>query len=76
MKLGTEWVESVLELLEPDQRDVLTLRVVGDLAIPEIALVLGKSVGAVKALQRRGFASVRRVLELTDDEISELAVPF
>jgi RNA polymerase sigma-70 factor (ECF subfamily) len=74
--LGTEWVTSVLALLGPDQRDVLTLRIVGDLPFVEIAAVLGKSVGAVKALQRRGLATVRRTFELTDEEIAGLAVPF
>jgi len=75
-RLGTAWVETVLATLEPDQRDVLMLRIVGDLTIPEIASVLDKSVGAVKALQRRGLAAVRRLLVLTDEEIRELAVPF
>jgi RNA polymerase sigma-70 factor, ECF subfamily len=74
--LGTAWVESVLDQLEPDQRDVLVLRIVGALSLPEIASILGKSLGAVKALQRRGLAAVRRTLELSDEEISQLAVPF
>ena len=35
--LGTEWVDEVLAQLEPDQRDVLLLRVVAQLTIDEIA---------------------------------------
>jgi RNA polymerase sigma factor (sigma-70 family) len=41
------------------QAEVLVLRFVGALTIPEIAQVLGKPVGAVKALQRRGLAAVQ-----------------
>lgn len=61
--LAGEWTMSVLGRLVPDQREVLVLRIVGDLTIDQIAQVLGKSPGAVKALQRRGLAAVRRVLD-------------
>ena len=44
--------------LPPDQRAVLLLRILGDLTIDEIARVLDKRPGAVKALQRR---AVRRL---------------
>ena len=42
------------------QRSVLLLRLVSDLPIAEVALILGKSQGAVKALHRRGLAALRR----------------
>ena len=74
--LGNDWVEEILSALEPDQRDVLVLRVVSDLTIPEIADALGKSLGAVKALQRRGLAAVRRRLEAEAPDFSRVAVPF
>ncbi len=38
------------------------LRIFGDLTIDQIAQVLGKREGAVKALQRRGLESLRRLL--------------
>ena len=38
------------------------LRVLADLSVPEIARVLQKPESAVKALLRRGFASLRRTL--------------
>lgn len=60
-RMGTEWVMRTCEDLAPDQRDVL-LRVVCDLTIEQIADVLGKTAGAVKALQRRAIASVGRQL--------------
>jgi RNA polymerase sigma factor (sigma-70 family) len=75
-ELGTEWVDAVLAELAPDQRDVLVLRVVADLTMDEIAATLGKSTGAVKALQRRGLAAVRRALTAADEEFSRVAVPL
>jgi RNA polymerase sigma-70 factor (ECF subfamily) len=62
-RLGAEAVVGVLAQLTDDQRDVLTLRILGDLTIDQVAEVLGKRPGAVKALQRRGLAAIRRLLE-------------
>jgi RNA polymerase sigma factor (sigma-70 family) len=58
--LGGDWVDATLQSLPPDQRDVLLLRVVSDLSIDETAAVLGKTSGAVKALQHRAVAAIRR----------------
>ena len=52
----------MLGTLSEDQREVLLLRVVGDLSIEEVAKAIGKRPGAVKALQRRGLAAIRREL--------------
>jgi len=62
-RIGAERVVSVLEALSPDQRAVLLLRVIGDLTVAEVARALGKRPGAVKALQRRGLAAVKRELQ-------------
>ena len=48
--------------LSEDQRAVLLLRVIGDLSIEDVAKAVGKRPGAVKALQRRGLAAVKREL--------------
>jgi RNA polymerase sigma factor (sigma-70 family) len=61
--IGTEEVRRVLESLSPDQHDVLLLRILGDLSLEQIADALGKRTGAVKQLQRRGLAGVRRQLK-------------
>ena len=61
-RLAHERVHTLLALLSQDQRDVLLLRVVGDLSAEETAAALGKSYEAVKALQRRGLAALRRAL--------------
>ncbi|HEX7248330.1 MAG TPA: sigma-70 family RNA polymerase sigma factor [Actinomycetota bacterium] len=57
--LSIERVRSTLEMLTPDQRDVMLLRVIGRLTIDEIAEVLGRRPGAVKMLQARAIASIR-----------------
>jgi RNA polymerase sigma-70 factor (ECF subfamily) len=56
-------VAALLDRLVPAQREVLLLRIVGGLTIEEIATAVHKRPGAVKALQRRGLAALRRELE-------------
>lgn len=60
--LGEQWVVQVSERLSPDQRTVLLLRVVADLSADEVAAITGKTVGAVRALQRRALEALRRQL--------------
>ena len=55
-------VLAALRELSPDQREVLLLRMAAGLTAPEVADTLGKTTGAVKALQHRGLASLARVL--------------
>jgi RNA polymerase sigma-70 factor (ECF subfamily) len=50
---------SVLEVLRRDQREVVFLRVFADLSVEEVAIVMGKTAGAIKALQARGLAAIR-----------------
>lgn len=61
--LGTERTRALLGTLTPDQRDVVTLRVLGDLSVEQVAALVGKPPGAVKALQRRGLDALRRQLD-------------
>jgi RNA polymerase sigma-70 factor (ECF subfamily) len=61
-QLARDRVDALLATLSPDQRDVLVLRVVADLSVDQTAAVLDKSYEAVKALQRRGLAALRRQL--------------
>jgi RNA polymerase sigma-70 factor (ECF subfamily) len=56
-------VRELLDRLTTDQRNVLLLRIVGDLTIAQAAQVLDKPPGAVKALQRRALAAIQRLLE-------------
>lgn len=60
--LGDERVRALLADLPPDQRDVVLLRLVADCSIEDTAAALGKKPGAVKSLQHRAIASLRRRL--------------
>jgi len=59
----TDRVQILLGQLVPAQREVLLLRIVAGLTVSEIADAIDKNVGAVKALQRRGLASLQRIME-------------
>ena len=54
-------IEAICGQLPPDQRAVVLLRIIGELSIEQVAEALGKSPGAVKQLQRRGFETARRL---------------
>jgi RNA polymerase sigma-70 factor (ECF subfamily) len=62
-----ERVLAALRQLSPDQREVLLLRMAAGLTTPEVAAIVGKTTGAVKALQHRGLASLARILGMTND---------
>jgi RNA polymerase sigma-70 factor (ECF subfamily) len=53
---------AALEGLTDDQRAVVSLRIMADLSVADTADVLGKQPGAVKTLQRRALAALRRSL--------------
>src|SRR5512138_2795643 len=55
-------LQSALSTLNPDQRDVIILRIIGEMPIGEVAQALGKSEDAVKGLQRRGLIALRDTL--------------
>lgn len=61
----SEWsiALDLLAQLTDDQRDVIILRFIEELSLAEVAETLGKTVGAVKALQHRALASLARLLK-------------
>lgn len=61
-RVATDGVEALLDELGDDQRAVVMLRVVADLSLEQTAEVLGRSVGAVKQLQRRGLLRLRALM--------------
>jgi RNA polymerase sigma-70 factor (ECF subfamily) len=61
--LSAERVGRLLARLSPDQQNVVLLRVLGELTYEQTAEVLGKTPGAVKALQHRGLETLRRELQ-------------
>lgn len=52
----------MLSWVTDEQREVLTLRILGELSIAETAEILDKPTGAVKALQHRAIARIQRRL--------------
>jgi RNA polymerase sigma factor (sigma-70 family) len=65
VRLGADDVHRLCDSLPADQRAVLLLRILADLTVEQVAQVLGRSTGSVKALQRRGLRSLRAALDAT-----------
>lgn len=61
--LSDDDLRRLVERLSPDQRDVLLLRIIADLSLDDVAAALGKRRGAIKSLQHRALATLRRQLE-------------
>jgi RNA polymerase sigma-70 factor (ECF subfamily) len=59
VSLGAQSAIEMLSHLVESQREVLTLRVVAGLTLEETAQATGRTVGAVKQLQRRGLVALR-----------------
>jgi RNA polymerase sigma factor (sigma-70 family) len=57
-RLATTELLSAIERLTDDQRAVLALRIVGDFSLAEVAGMLGRRVGAIKALQHRALLAL------------------
>lgn len=62
-RMEYEELRRTLGDLTADQREVIELRFMADLSIQEVAERLGRSEGAVKALQYRGIQSLARRLQ-------------
>lgn len=60
--LASQEVQSAIRSLSPDQQDVVFLRLIAGLSIAEVADALRKKPGAIKALQSRAVAALRREL--------------
>ena len=55
-----ERVRQILASVPEDQRSVLLLRILADLTAGQVATVLGRTPGAVRAIERRGLAALKR----------------
>jgi RNA polymerase sigma factor (sigma-70 family) len=76
VRVGTADVHRMCSELPDDQRSVLLLRVLADLTVEQVAQVMGRSVGAVKALQRRGLRTLRDRLDNSSEKTSGARVPL
>lgn len=61
--LEAERIRALCADLPADQRNVVLMRLLGRLTVDDVARVLGKTQGGVKALQRRGFRALGQMLE-------------
>ena len=62
-QLSHQRLLAAISQLTSDQQQVLVLRFGEQLTAREVAEVMGKSVGAVEALQHRALAALRRILK-------------
>jgi len=67
-KADGERVWEGVRRLRGDQRQVIVMRFVDGLSYPDIARVLGKSIGAVRVIQYRALVALRHRLE---DDVSQ-----
>jgi RNA polymerase sigma-70 factor (ECF subfamily) len=61
--IGRSSLRELIEGLSPDQQQVLTLKFVFNFANGEVAIILGKSEGAIKSLQHRALVSLEKQIE-------------
>lgn len=61
-KIEIEELARATRKLTKAQREVVSLRFTGEMSVAEVARIMGKSEGAVKALQHSAIVSLRRVL--------------
>ena len=59
-RLDTERLLVATRKLTPAQREVISLRFAGELSVAQVAKIMGKSEGAVKALQHSAIVALRK----------------
>jgi RNA polymerase sigma-70 factor (ECF subfamily) len=65
-KLAVEQLSSATRHLTPAQQEVIALRFSGELPIAQVAQIMGKTPGAIKALQHSAIAALRKRLPGAD----------
>jgi len=67
-RLDIERLSSATRNLTPAQQEVIALRFAGELPIAQVAKTMGKSEGAVKALQHSAIVALRKALSVVQDK--------
>ena len=67
-RLSTEQLMSATRKLTPVQQEVISLRFAGEMPIAQVAEIMGKSPGAIKALQHSAIVALRK-LTLDDKDV-------
>ena len=60
LRLDIEWLKSATGELTAAQQEVITLRFAGNLPIAQVAEIMDKSPGAIKALQHSAIVALRK----------------
>jgi RNA polymerase sigma-70 factor (ECF subfamily) len=68
LNLDIERLSQATQRLTEAQREVISLRFAGGLSIIEVAKIMGKSQGAIKALQHSAIVALRKTLLVRDNE--------
>ncbi len=61
-KMSIEELAAAVKCLTRAQQEVISLRFTSEMAISEVARIMGKSEGAIKALQHSAIVSLRKVM--------------
>ena len=61
-KMDIEQLARATQKLTPAQQEVISLRFAGELSVAEVAKVMGRSEGAIKALQHSAIVALRKVM--------------
>ena len=61
-KSAIEQLISAMKKLTPAQQEVISLRFAGEMSITQVAKTMGKSEGAIKALQHSAVVALRKTL--------------
>jgi len=64
LKMNIEQLELASKDLTPAQQEVIALRFAGELPISQVARVMGRSEGAIKALQHSAIVALRKILNV------------
>ena len=64
LKIDIEKLAMAVKKLTPTQQEVIALRFSGEFPIAQVAEIMGKSEGAVKALQHSAVVSLRKILNV------------
>jgi RNA polymerase sigma-70 factor (ECF subfamily) len=65
-KMDIEQLKAATKRLTEAQREVISLRFTSELSIAQVAKIMGKSQGAVKALQHSAIVALRRTMLVTE----------
>lgn len=63
LRLAKEQLRAALTLLTEEQAQVITLRFLEEFSIAEVSEIMGKTDGAIKALQYRAVLALKRVMQ-------------